>query len=153
MALIPAISSPVSSSGAPAPSKVGTISLQAAECDTAEGKQASAELQTQFAARSTELQNMQKQTEDIQAQLQSSLQMLSDGERGRLRREAERRTRTFQRKQQYLPDDLDVRQQDVMNDLGRETSGFSFHFQLAIAWLQFGPEGGEAETRVKPSAS
>ena len=46
---------------------------------------------------------------------------------------------TFPRKQQYLQDDLNVPQQDVMNDLGRETSGFSFHFQLAIAWLQFRP--------------
>ena len=55
--LVPAIWSQVGNSGAPAPSKVGTISLQAAIANTAEGKQASAELQTQFAARSTELQN------------------------------------------------------------------------------------------------
>lgn len=118
--LVPAIWSQVSSSGAPAPSKVGTIGLQTAIVNTAEGKQASAELQTQFAARSMELRNMQKQIEDIQAKLQSSQQKLSDEERGRLQREAERLTRTFQRKQQYFQEDLNVAQQDAMNNIGRK---------------------------------
>ncbi|HVH59978.1 MAG TPA: OmpH family outer membrane protein, partial [Candidatus Sulfotelmatobacter sp.] len=84
--LVPAIWSQIGSSGAPAPSKVGTISLQAAIVNTAEGKQASAELQTRFAARSTELQNLQKQIKDIQAKLQSRQQVLSEGESGRLQR-------------------------------------------------------------------
>ena len=117
---VPAIWSQVGSSGAPAPSKVGTISLQAAIVNTAEGKQASAELQTQFAARSTELQNLQKQIKDIQAKLESRQQVLSEGERGRLQREAERLTSTLQRKQQYFQEDLNAAQQDVMNNIGRK---------------------------------
>lgn len=116
--LVPAIWSQVGSTGAPAPSKVGTISLQAAIVNTAEGKQASAELQTQFAARSTELQNLQKQIKDIQAKLQSRQQVLSEGESGRLRREAERLTGTLQRKQQYFQEDLNAAQQDMMNNIG-----------------------------------
>lgn len=120
LVLVPAIWSQVSSSGASAPSRVGTISLQAAIVNTAEGKQASAELQAQFAARSTELQNTQKQIGDIQAKLQSSQQILSDEERGRLQREYEKLTRTFQRKQQYFQEDLNVAQQDIMNNIGRK---------------------------------
>ena len=116
--LVPAIWSQVGSTGAPAPSKVGTISLQAAIVNTAEGKQASGELQTQFAARSTELQNLQKQIKDIQAKLQSSHQVLSEGESGRLQREAERLTGTLQRKQQYFQEDLNAAQQDMMNNIG-----------------------------------
>lgn len=116
--LVPAIWSQVGSTGAPAPSKVGTISLQAAIVNTAEGKQASAELQTRFAARSTELQNLQKQIKDIQAKLQSRQQVLSEGERGRLQREAERLTGTLQRKQQYFQEDLNAAQQDMMNNIG-----------------------------------
>lgn len=116
--LVPAIWSQVGSTGAPAPSKVGTISLQAAIVNTAEGKQASAELQTQFAARSTELQNLQKQIKDIQAKLQSRQQVLSEGESGRLRSEAERLTGTLQRKQQYFQEDLNAAQQDMMNNIG-----------------------------------
>lgn len=118
--LVPAIWSQVGSSGPSAPSKVGTISLQAAIVNTAEGKRASAELQTQFAARSTELQNMQKQIQDIQAKLRSTQQVLSEGETGRLQREAERLTRTFQRKQQYFQEDLSAAQQDIMNNIGRK---------------------------------
>jgi outer membrane protein len=102
------------------PSKVGTISLQAAVVGTAEGKQASAELQTQFAARSAELQNLQKQIEDLQAKLQSGQATLSDEERGRLQRKGERLSRTFQRKQQYFQDDLNVAQHDVINNIGRK---------------------------------
>ena len=116
--LVPAIWSQVGSTGAPAPSKVGTISLQAAIVSTAEGKQASAELQTHFAARSTELQNLQKQIKDIQAKLQSSQQVLGEGENGRLQREGERLTGTLQRKQQYFQDDLNAAQQDMMNNIG-----------------------------------
>lgn len=116
--LVPAIWSQVGSTGAPAPSKVGTISLQAAVVNTAEGKQASAELQTQFAARSTELQNLQKQIKDIQAKLQSRQQVLSEGESGRLQREAERLTGTLQRKQQYFQEDLNAAQQNMMNNIG-----------------------------------
>lgn len=118
--LVPAIWPQVNSSGTPAPSKVGTISLQAAIVNTAEGKQASAELQTQFSARSTELQKMQKQIEDIQAKLQSSQATLSDEEKGRLQSQGERLTRTFQRKQQYFQDDLNLAQQDIMNNIGRK---------------------------------
>ena len=43
---------------APAPSKVGVIDVQVAITSTAEGKQAAAELQSQFAPRQTELSNM-----------------------------------------------------------------------------------------------
>jgi outer membrane protein len=118
--LVPVIRSQVSSTGAQPPSKVGTISLQAAVAGTAEGKRASAELQTQFAARSAELQNLQKQIEDLQAKLQSGQATLSDEERGRLQREGERLTHTFQRKQQYFQDDLNVAQQDVINNIGRK---------------------------------
>lgn len=117
---VPAIRSQIGSSGAPVPSKVGTISLQAAIVNTAEGKQASAELQTRFAARSTELQNLQKQIKDIQAKLQSRQQVLSEGESGRLRSEAERLTGTLQRKQQYFQEDLNAAQQDIMNNIGRK---------------------------------
>ncbi|HTZ31749.1 MAG TPA: hypothetical protein VMH31_04785 [Methylomirabilota bacterium] len=52
--LVPAIWSQVNSPAQA--SKIGTISFQAAVVGTAEGKQASSEIQTQFAARSNELQ-------------------------------------------------------------------------------------------------
>ena len=73
---------------------------------------------SRFAARSAELQNLQKQIKDIQAKLQSSQQVLSEGENGRLQREGERLTGTLQRKQQYFQEDLNGAQQDMMNNIG-----------------------------------
>ena len=90
--LVPAIWSQVSSTAIQSPSKIGTISLQTAIVNTAEGRQASAELQSQFAPRSAELQKMQKQIEDLRTKLQSG-PTLSEAERGRLQREEQRRSR------------------------------------------------------------
>jgi len=118
--LVPVIRSQVSSTGTQAPSKVGTISLQTAIVATAEGKRASADLQTQFAPRSAELQNLQKQIDDLQARLQSGQSTLSEDERERLQRQGERLTHSFQRKQQYFQDDLNMAQQDAINNIGRK---------------------------------
>lgn len=117
--LVPALWSQVSSTGAQSPARIGTISLRVAILNTAEGKQASQELQTQFASRSAELQNMQEQMQDLQTRLQAG-PTLSDEERDRLQRQGERLTRTLQQKQQYFQEDLNAAQQDVMNNIGQK---------------------------------
>jgi len=103
-----------------AASKVGVINVQAAIASTAEGKQAGAELQSRFAPRTTELQNLQKQIEDLRARLQTGQTTLSDDEKARLAREGDQLTRSFQRKQQELQDDSNDAQQDVVNRIGRK---------------------------------
>ena len=105
---------------APAGSKVGVINVQAAIASTAEGKQAAAELQSQFAPRTTELQNLQKQIEDLRNRLQTGQSTLSDEEKARLQREGDQLTRAFQRKQQEFQDDTNDAQQDVVNRIGRK---------------------------------
>ncbi len=105
---------------APAGTKVGVINVQAAIASTAEGKQAAAELQSQFAPRTTELQNLQKQIEDLRNRLQTGQSTLSDEEKARLQREGDQLTRAFQRKQQEFQDDTNDAQQDVVNRIGRK---------------------------------
>jgi outer membrane protein len=100
--------------------KVGVINIQAAIASTAEGKQAAAELQSQFTPRMNELQNVQKQIEDVRNRLQSGQSTLSDEEKARLQREGDTLTRTYQRKQQELQDDTNDAQQDVVNRIGRK---------------------------------
>ena len=101
-------------------SKVGVINVQAAIASTAEGKQAGAELQSRFAPRTTELQNLQKQIEELRARLQTGQTTLSDEEKARLAREGDQLTRAFQRKQQELQDDSNDAQQEVVNRIGRK---------------------------------
>ena len=106
--------------GAAASAKVGVLSVQAAIASTAEGKQAAAELQSQFAPRTTELQNLQKQIEELRSRLQTGQSTLSDEEKARLQREGDQLTRTFQRKQQEFQDDTNDAQQEVVNRIGRK---------------------------------
>ena len=110
------------SGGAPAGTvtKVGVINVQVAITSTAEGKQAAAELQSKFAPRQTDLDNMRKQLDDLQTRLRTGQTTLSDDEKARLAREGDILTRTYQRKQQEAQDDFNDEQQDVVNRIGRK---------------------------------
>ncbi|HEX2775495.1 MAG TPA: OmpH family outer membrane protein [Candidatus Acidoferrales bacterium] len=107
-------------SNAAAPAKVGVISVQAAIQSTAEGKQAAAELQSQFAPRQTELDNLRKQIEDLQTRLRTTSNTLSDEEKARLAREGDQLTRTYQRKQQESQDDYTEAEREVVDRIGRK---------------------------------
>ena len=104
---------------AAASGKVGVIDVQVAITSTAEGKQAAAELQSQFAPRQTELSNMQKQMEDIQTRLRTGQTTLSDDEKARLQREGEQLQRTFQRRSQDAQDDFNEAQREIVDRIGR----------------------------------
>jgi outer membrane protein len=107
-------------SAAGAPTKIGVINMQAAITGTAEGKQAAAQLQSQFAPRQVELQDMQKQIEDDQNRLRTGQSTLSDEEQARLTRDYNSLTRKLQRKSQEDQDDLNDAQQDIINRIGRK---------------------------------
>jgi len=120
--MTPAVWAQASGAGAAAatPLKVGIINVQAAIANTAEGKAAGAELQSQFSPRQTELQNMQKQIEDNQTRLRTGQSTLSDEEKARLARELDTLNRTFQRRSQDAQDDYNAAQQDVVGRIGRK---------------------------------
>ncbi|MGC2329988.1 MAG: OmpH family outer membrane protein [Candidatus Acidiferrales bacterium] len=107
-------------STAAAPTKVGVINMQAAITGTAEGKQAEAELQSQFAPRQAELQTMQKQIEDDQNRLRTGQTTLSDEEQARLTQDYQTMTRKLQRKSQDDQDDFNDARQNLINTIGRK---------------------------------
>ena len=100
--------------------KVGVIDVQVAITSTAEGKQAAAELQSQFAPRQTELTNMQKQMEDIQTRMRTGQTTLSDDEKARLAREGDQLQRSYQRKSQDAQDDFNEAQREIVDRIGRK---------------------------------
>src|SRR5260370_11591677 len=67
--------------GSAAAGKVGVISIRQAIVTTAEGKQASAELQSKFASRQNEIENLNKQINDLQQRLQAGANKLSQEEK------------------------------------------------------------------------
>ena len=117
---MPAAWAQSSGASASAPAKVGVINVQVAITSTAEGKQAAAELQSKFAPRQAELENMRKQMDDLQTRLRTGQTTLSDDEKVRLAREGDQLNRSYQRKQQEAQDDFNDEQQDVVNRIGRK---------------------------------
>src|ERR1700687_2606414 len=74
---------------APAASKIAVINIRNAIVATAEGKQAQAQLQSQFAPKQNELQSTQKQIEDLQRRLSEGARTLSEDEKAKLQRQGE----------------------------------------------------------------
>lgn len=106
--------------GNAAPTRLAVINIQTAITNTSEGKQASAELQSKYTPRQTEMENMRKQIEDLQTRLRTGQTTLSDEEKQRLAAEGDRLTRAYQRKQQELQDDGNEDQREVVDRIGRK---------------------------------
>jgi outer membrane protein len=109
-----------SAPGASASGKVGVVDVRQAIVATAEGKQASAELQSQFAARQAELEGLNKQISDIRQRLSVGAEKLSQEEATRLQRQGEVLTRQLQRKQDEYQEDVNAAQADVVDRIGRK---------------------------------
>jgi len=108
------------SSAAATGGKVAVINIQSAITGTAEGKQAAAELQSQFNPRQNELDGLRKKIDDLQNRLRNCATTCSDEEKARLQREGETDTRVYQRKQQEIQDDANDAQRDVVDRIGRK---------------------------------
>lgn len=111
--------------GAPAPaaatpSKIGVISVRQGIVNTAEGKQASATLQSQFAPRQTELDNLRKQIEDAQKRGQAGINTMPDEDKARLARQIEAWSRRFDRMRTELQEDLQTAENEVGETIGRK---------------------------------
>jgi outer membrane protein len=103
-----------------APVKIAVLNVRQAIVATTEGKQASAQLQSQFAAQQSDIQNMQKQIQDLQSRLSNGARTLSDDEQGRLQRQGELLARQFQRKQDDLNEAVNAAQSDIIDNIGRK---------------------------------
>lgn len=117
-ASLAAQSAPVA--GSTAGAKVGVLNVRQAIVSTAEGKQASTELQGQFASRQTELENLNKQINDIRQRLQANEGKLSPEEAQRLQRQGEAQAKQLQRKQEDYQEDVNASQQEVIDRIGRK---------------------------------
>jgi outer membrane protein len=103
-----------------APTKYAVINIRQAIVTTAEGKQASAQLQSQFAPRQGELEGLQKQMADLQNRLNNGARTLSDDEKARLQRQGDLLSHEFQRKQDDLNEEVTAAQSDIVDVIGRK---------------------------------
>jgi outer membrane protein len=103
--------------------KVAAINMRAAIANTSEGKQAAADLETQFAARRRELEDLNKKIDDVRQRLTAGTVTLSDEEKQRLTLEGQRLTRQFERRQNEFQEDLNDAQGDVISRIGNRMVG------------------------------
>ncbi len=99
--------------GAPG-TKIAAINMRAAIANTAEGKQAAAQLQAQFAGRQKELEDLNKQINDIQQRLNASADVMSDDEKEKLTTQGQDLSRQLQRKQTDYQEDLNEAQSEAV---------------------------------------
>ena len=120
LSTVPVHAQGAASAGAASGNKIAIINVRQAIVATAEGKQASAELQSQFASRQTELESLNKQINDIRQRLQASANTLSDEEKARLGTQGQRMAAQLERKNNELQEDVNAAQGDVVDRIGRK---------------------------------
>jgi outer membrane protein len=103
-----------SANGGGVGTKVAAINLRAAIANTAEGKQAAAQLEAEFMPRRKELEDLDKQINDIQQKLRAGADIVSDEEKEKLTLEGQKLTRQLERKQNDLQEDLNDAQNEVI---------------------------------------
>jgi outer membrane protein len=108
------------SGAAAAPSKIAVMNVRNAIVATAEGKQAQAQLQSQFAPKQNELQALQKQIEDLQRRMTEGARTLSDDEKTKMQREGELFSRRLQRGNDDLNEELNAAQGEIVDSIGRK---------------------------------
>lgn len=98
--------------------KMGLINVQAAIFESAEGKQATAKLQTQFAPKRNDLLAKQGEVERLQKQLREQEKTLSDEARSSLVRQIETKTKELNRAEEDFTNEGQQAQAQVFNDIG-----------------------------------
>src|SRR5579864_4082439 len=102
------------------PAKIAVMNVRNAIVATAEGKQAQAQLQSQFAPKQNELQNVQKQIEELQRRMADGARTLSDDEKAKMQREGELLSRRLQRGNDDLNEELNAAQGEIVDSIGRK---------------------------------
>jgi len=108
------------SPGSAAAGKVGVIAIRQAIGGTAEGKLAQAELQSKLAPRQTEIENLNKQINDLQQRLTSSNGKLSPEEENRLRQQGQRLAQRLDRMNTEYQEDANAALGDITERIGRK---------------------------------
>jgi outer membrane protein len=105
--------------GADTATKIAAVNLRVAIATTAEGKQAAAQLEAQFAERRKELEDLNKKISDLQQKLNAGSTVISDEEKAKIQVEGQKLTRQLDRRQQDFQEDLSEAQNEVVSRIGQ----------------------------------
>jgi Skp family chaperone for outer membrane proteins len=105
--------------GAP-PTKFKVMDMRTAIIQTAEAKSDVAQLQSQFAPQSAQIESLNKQIEEIARKLQAGSNTLSDEEKARLTRSGQLLQSQYKRASDQLEEQSNAAQQDLVEGIGRK---------------------------------
>src|SRR5260370_28070435 len=105
--------------GAASSGKIAVLNVRQAIVTTAEGKQASAELQSQFAPRQSEMETLNKQINDIRQQLAANQTTWSDEQKTKAQTQGQRLAAQLERMNTDVQEDVNAAQGDVVDCIGR----------------------------------
>jgi outer membrane protein len=99
--------------------KIAAINLRATIANTGEGKQAAAQLETQFADRRKEIEDLNKKIADLQQKLNAGSSVISDDERNKITLQGQKLTRELDRRQQDFQEDFGDAQNAIVQRIGQ----------------------------------
>jgi len=102
------------------PAKVAVLNVRAAIANTADGKQAAAEMQSQFAPGQAQMDDLRKKIEDTEKRLQTGANTLSDEEKGKLQRQDQMYQSQARRMQEQLQEELQAAEADIVDRISRK---------------------------------
>jgi len=100
--------------------KIGVIDIQTAILATNEGQRDFNTLTTKFQPKQTELQNMSKEVDDLQKQLDTQGDKLNEDARANMVKQLESKKKTLQRTYEDAQNDFEAQKNDILKNLGNK---------------------------------
>lgn len=125
LSLAPAAMAQAGASSTPAtmasgPTKVVVLDVRAAIVNTAEGKQAQAQLQSQFSSQVANIDKIGKEIEAIEKRAQAGANTLSAEEQAKMQRQHDLLQKQYQRATEEYQDETNAAQAEVLDGIGRK---------------------------------
>ncbi len=105
---------------APAAAKVGIVNIQAAIVNSNEGQRDFESLQKKFDPKRTELENLNKEVDELQKKFNTQGDKLNDEARGDLLKQIDAKKKTLQRNYEDANTDIQAQQNEIANRIGQK---------------------------------
>ncbi len=105
---------------APAVAKVGIVNIQAAIVNSNEGQRDFESLQKKFDPKRTELENLNKEVDELQKKFNTQGDKLNDDARGDLLKQIDAKKKTLQRNYEDANTDIQAQQNEIANRIGQK---------------------------------
>jgi len=116
-------SAPPAAASAPSATKVGIINIQAAIVNSNEGQRDFEDLQKKFDPKRIELENLNKEVDELQKKFNAQGDKLNEDARGELLKQIDAKKKVLQRNYEDANTDIQAQQNEIANRIGQKLVG------------------------------